>query len=172
MNEGDPVEAYINAFSPRAMGPAEIQKHCTAVLRRPTVMARLEQIRKALHCGYAIDIEMITQNLIWSLHRAREGNNVAQVRNTAMDLAKLHGLVVDKSEMDNAHAFNMMRDVVIDGSPLDLEIGKAVDVPTKQIEHKAPAHVPHQYQDHTQAAQPVAQAPTKRSKDAFPEGFF
>ncbi len=130
-NGGNFAEAYKAAYSTDNMKLHNIYAKGHETLSVPQVQLYIDQHRAALGRKMNIDREYVTENMVWALHNARNAQNPTAVAKTAMELAKLHGLVIEKHEVDNTHKFQVMESIEVDGEKLVFNVGdgKPRDLP-------------------------------------------
>lgn len=126
-NGEDEILAYENSFSCKGLNYHDKKHRAKKLLERANVQSLIWDLRRAKGAGYAVEREGLTEALIWAINRARQNGDVKEVRGAVMDLAKLHGLVVDKADITNSHNFQVMDQVTIDGSKLIFDIGSPVE---------------------------------------------
>jgi len=127
VNTGSRALAYQKAYNASVTdGRASSAAH--SVLQRPDMTIRIMQIR-AQHAGnYDITRELLTENLLFIMLAAREKGSLEQLRKCTMDIAKLHGMIVEQQDINAKHHFNKMDGVTIDGHALTFDIGNVIEV--------------------------------------------
>lgn len=103
----------------------------TRLSRAVHIVARIMQIRAEGLNGYVVQRQVLLEPLLWALNTARERGNTSEVRKCVMEIGKLFGLVVDKSEADVLHQFQVMKDVTINGDQLVFDVGSGQQVHVK-----------------------------------------
>ena len=85
--------------------PENIWSSASRLANNAKVVARLEELRQNALAKQnernAVTLEKVTEYLLESLQLARNQRSAKDIRCAAMDLGKLHGLVVDRSESKN-----------------------------------------------------------------------
>lgn len=104
--------------------------------RAPHIVARIAQIRAASIAGFQVERGMLLENLLWALNTARERGATDQVRKIIMDIGKLFGLVIERSEAEVMHKFQVMKEVTLDGNALAFDIGdgKTINIKGERVE--------------------------------------
>lgn len=93
-----PFEAYRRAGgAPNGLGAA---KGAVAWLEAPQVRARIDAILEARRAAGAVSLEEITDMLRQVYAGARQDAEYGAAHNAAFSLARLHGLVVDRTQID------------------------------------------------------------------------
>ena len=110
--------------------PALARRLANRILCQPHVMKFVYEVQRLNSLSVHIDRAFITNELLQCLYTAKLQNKLPQMRQILQDLAKLHGLVVDKAEIDATHQFQVMKTVTLDGVPLEFNIGSG-----KPVEH-------------------------------------
>lgn len=132
---GHTIEAAYRA----AYGVADNVQAAPAALRlsrAPHIVARIAQIRAASIAGFQVERGMLLENLLWALNTARERGATDQVRKIIMDIGKLFGLVIERSEAEVMHKFQVMKEVTLDGNALAFDIGdgKTINIKGERVE--------------------------------------
>lgn len=98
---GNASEAYRRAYDAENMQEQTIWRKAVEVLQNGKVAARLEQLQQAARERHEITIDTITKMLKEDRELAREQGQPSAAVSAVMGLAKIHGLVVDKSSTEN-----------------------------------------------------------------------
>lgn len=126
-NGGDYIEAYREAYSGKGLNDADLKFRAKKLLEQAKVQSFVWELNSAIGAGLSINRESMTEALAWGIMEARRNKDVNTLRQAVMDLAKLHGLIVDKADIQNNHNFNVMEQVTLDGDKLTFNIGQPVE---------------------------------------------
>lgn len=135
LNGENAAAAYRAAYGQKVSSAVAAQAS-RELLKMPKVQFAIAIVRAHHGSKYDISREFLTESLIWALNEAREKAKVDEVRKIAMDLGKLHGLVIDKAQMTNTHEFKVMDNITIDGDELIFNVGEEAVTTRMQLEHK------------------------------------
>ncbi len=133
------ADGFQQSYAFKELHPTMSMENChsgaSVLMRRPHVIARVAQLRAEAVEGFDVSRNFLLENLMWGLNVARERESTDQVRKYVMDIGKLFGLVIEKSEADVLHKFQVMKDVTVNGNTLDFNIGdgKVIDVKGEKI---------------------------------------
>ena len=99
---GNATEAYRQSYdvSPEAK-PEGVWVDACKLLGSPKVALRIEQLQQAARERHDITIDTITKMLKEDRELAREQGQTSAAVSAVMGLAKIHGLVIDKSSNEN-----------------------------------------------------------------------
>lgn len=122
-NGGNFAEAYVEAYKTDHLQEHQIYAKGHEVLRIPQVDLYIMQHRAALGSKTTVDLNLLTESMLWAMNNARNTGALSVVSKTAMELAKLHGLIIEKHEVDNTHKFQIMEAIEVGGEKLDFNIG-------------------------------------------------
>lgn len=122
--------AYRKSYDAKGMSQASVHHEASILLAKPKITQRINDLRVAHGKKYRIDREYLTHELLKALEIAKSKNNPSNIRQTVMDIAKLHGLVIEKQDVNTNHNFQVMKGVTIDGKALDFDVGNG-----KQIDY-------------------------------------
>ena len=107
---GNASEAYRSAYNAENMKAATVNRKATELMGNGMITARIEELRAAIQERHDVTIDSVTEGLLDCITKAKGekelsvgGLNV--MRQAYMDLAKLHGLIIDKSENKNTEVF-------------------------------------------------------------------
>lgn len=103
------------------------------ILVRPSVALYISEKRKELAQKYSIERDTITEELLYNINYCRINNLVDNHRRAVMDLARLHGLIIDRHDVTQNHSIQVMNNVVIDGKDLNFNIGDGSATETTEI---------------------------------------
>jgi len=98
---GNASEAYRRAYDADDMQEQTIWRKAVEVLQNGKVAARLEILQAEARKRHAVTIDTITKMLKEDRDLAREQGQPSAAVSAVMGLAKIHGLVVDKSNNEN-----------------------------------------------------------------------
>ncbi|MEE9356583.1 MAG: hypothetical protein V3U75_13415 [Methylococcaceae bacterium] len=128
------------------LAPSLARKAATAIICRPYIGRVVAKIQKENTVFADIDRSFITKELLECLHTAKVNGKVPVIRAVLNDLAKLHGLIIDKAEIDTSHKFQIMDAVTIDGTAMSFDIGNGKVVTNeavqRSIKNNAPPTIP------------------------------
>jgi len=86
------------------------------------VQDKIEDITQQHQDKYLIDREFLTLELLNINEEAKLKGKLEIRRKTIMDIGKVHGLIVDQSNV-TSHQYQIMKDVTLDGKTLEFNIG-------------------------------------------------
>lgn len=98
------AEAY------RQAGYANDRRHASRLATNGDVRRRRMELFEEKLEGLRIDREAMTNCYVAIMHEAREANNFAVAKGAADSLARLHGLMNEKKEVDRVNEFSSMTD--------------------------------------------------------------
>ena len=98
------AEAY------RQAGYANDRRHASRLATNGDVRRRRMELFEEKLEGLRIDREAMTNCYVAIMHEAREANNFAVAKGAADSLARLHGLMNEKKEVDRLNEFSSMTD--------------------------------------------------------------
>ncbi len=101
---GNATEAYRRSYDAGGMAEATINVKACELLKNGKIAGRLQKLRDAVARRQEITLESITEMLIEDRDLARTSGQSSAAIQAALGLAKLHGLVIDKSENKNQNA--------------------------------------------------------------------
>jgi len=133
------ADGFQQSYAYKELHPKMDMDNCysaaSVLMRRPHIIARVAQLRAEAIDGFDVSRNFLLESLLWALNTARERGSTDQVRKIIMDIGKLFGLVIEKSEADVLHRFQVMKDVTLNGNTLDFNIGdgKVIDVKGEKI---------------------------------------
>lgn len=120
LETGNASEAYRRAYdvSPESK-PNTVEKRACELLKNGKVAGRLAVLQERARKRHDITIDTITEMLKADRELARENNQSSAAVNAVMGMAKLHGLLVDKSEQSGPNGgalqvHNRVEYVVVD----------------------------------------------------------
>jgi len=102
---GNASEAYRRAYQAEAMSPEAVRVEACRLLQRPKVALTVERLQAEHQARHEITVDTLTEMLKDDRVLARDEKDPAAAINAVMAIAKLHGLVIDKKNVnsDNRH---------------------------------------------------------------------
>lgn len=98
---GNASEAYRRAYDAANMKDEAVHVAACKLLKNPKVALRLEQHHKRQQARHDITIESLTRELDEDREGARASGQYSAAISAVMGKAKLHGLIVDKKQVDS-----------------------------------------------------------------------
>ena len=95
---GNASEAYRRAYNATNMKPATIHREAKVLTDNPKVRARLAEIQGAHQVRHNVTVDSITAELEEARRLAIANGQTSAAVQASMGKAKLHGLLVDRSE--------------------------------------------------------------------------
>ena len=99
---GNASEAYRRAYDAKNMKPEVIAVKASELLKNGKVAVKVGQLRAQLAERHGITVDTITEMLKKDRNLAHEIQQPGAAVSASMGLAKLHGLIVDKSKVEFA----------------------------------------------------------------------
>lgn len=102
LTTGNASEAYRLAYDAEGMKGATINRSAKELLENPKITARLSTLRERAVERTMVTVDMLTANLLRIATKGEElaeASGLSVARASMMDVAKLHGLLVDKAEL-------------------------------------------------------------------------
>lgn len=99
MECGNASEAYRCAYDARNMKNETIHVKACELLSRDKIKVRVEELKAENQKRHNVTIDYLTDEIKEAIQMAKEGKDASNLRGGAMDLAKLHGLLVDKKDV-------------------------------------------------------------------------
>lgn len=96
---GNASEAYRRAYNYGTMPPESIHVKACEVMKNVNVALRINQLKQELRERYNVTIDSITIELEEARQLALKTDNPTPAVSASMGKAKLHGLLIDKSEL-------------------------------------------------------------------------
>ena len=142
---GNARMAYESAYSAENMKIGSIYNESGKLIKNPLITVRLEAIRAENGLNITINREFITTSLLTIMHKAVHSDKPELARKTANDIARLHGLIIEKQDVNMNNNFTVMKDVTLEGDKLIFDVGsrlagsgqKVIDVSSESINHGA-----------------------------------
>ena len=97
---GNASEAYRRAYDAGAMKEETIWRKAKECLDNGKVTARVEQLQAKHAKRHEITVDSITEMLKEDRDLARKNDQASAAVSASMGLAKLHGLIIDRSKID------------------------------------------------------------------------
>lgn len=101
METSNATEAYRRCYDAKNMGEATINVKACELLKNGKVAVRLQILQAKARAAHEITIERLTDMLLDDRAQAKDLAQTATAVAAVMGLAKLHGLIVDKSQSVN-----------------------------------------------------------------------
>lgn len=126
---GNASEAYRASYSAGNMADGSVRSEASKLLSNPNITQRLDEIYADMQEEHGVTRETITRMLLEDRTLAREQEQAAAAATATMGLAKLHGLIINKSEdVSNKRAIG----------ELDAAIGRLVDAARERGASESP----------------------------------
>jgi len=110
LETGNASEAYRRAYITGKMKPSTIWRNAHALLGNNKVATRLAELQSAAQKRHDVTLDSITAFLFEDRELARERGQSGAAVAATMGLAKLHGLIIDRSERGKPGEFADMSD--------------------------------------------------------------
>lgn len=94
---GNASEAYRRNYNCGNMKPETINRAAKQLMDNPKITTRVKELMDANRKRHEITIDTLTEEIITDRNKAREMEKPEVSLKANMDLAKLHGLLIDKS---------------------------------------------------------------------------
>lgn len=111
---GNASEAYRHAYNAENCKPETVWRKAVEVLANGKVAARVMELQAEARERSQVTIESITKELDEDRQLARDNDQAAAAVSAVMNKAKLHGLVVNKTEVTRKRALEDLDDGEID----------------------------------------------------------
>ena len=99
---GNASEAYRRAYDAARMKPEAIHVNASKLLADTKVALRVDALQAKHAKRHDITVDRITEMLLDDRTLARSNDQPAAAVSAAMGIAKLHGLIIDKSKVELA----------------------------------------------------------------------
>ena len=99
---GNASEAYRRAYDAARMKPEAIHVNASKLLADTKVALRVDALQEKHAKRHDITVDRITEMLLEDRTLARSKDEPAAAVTAAMGIAKLHGLIIDKSKVELA----------------------------------------------------------------------
>lgn len=96
---GNASEAYRQSYDAEKSKPETINRKAKELLDNGKIAARVKELQNELKEKHDITLDFITNGLKKAIDMAELKQDVTNLRGGHMDLAKLHGLIIDKKEL-------------------------------------------------------------------------
>lgn len=93
-------------------------------LKRQDVNDYIIQLRVLGQIKHGISREFLTEEYLLNLGHCKFERKRAETNKTVENLGKLHGLIIDKQDVNTNHNFQVMKDVTLDGEALTFDVGQ------------------------------------------------
>lgn len=133
---GNACEAYRRAYDCKGMKQTSIEVNACKLLASAKVAQRVDDLRAEHAERHAITVDSLTAMLLKDREGARDAKQFSAAITAVMGLAKLHGVVIDKSEVTGKNG----GPIQIEGKPLsDLDFARRVAFILRRGEKEAEA---------------------------------
>lgn len=116
---GNASEAYRKAYDAEGMKGATINRNAKALLENNKIATRLSTLRERAVERTMVTVDMLTANLLRIAGKGEqlaEASGLSVARASMMDVAKLHGLLIDKQQAEHSGTVvTEIRRTVVDG---------------------------------------------------------
>ena len=102
---GNASEAYRRAYSAENMKPATINRSAKALLDNHKITARIKALQERAKRRHDITIETLTEMYREAFEMGKDIEQPAAMNGSATGLAKLHGLITDKTQAEISVSF-------------------------------------------------------------------
>ena len=107
---GNASEAYRHAYDAENMKMETINRNAKALLDDSKIATRVEELRKQHSKRHEVTVDSITEELNEAKELAKDEKQLATLVNAIMGKAKLHGLLVDKKNIDMSVSYTQYLD--------------------------------------------------------------
>jgi len=97
---GNASEAYRRAYNTEKMKPETINRNAKALLDNNKIATRIKNQQAAHQERHNVTVDSLTRQLIEDRELARTNKQASAAIQATMGMAKLHGLLIDRSEMN------------------------------------------------------------------------
>ena len=97
---GNASEAYRYAYNTENMKTKSVWEKASELLNSIKVASRVEELKEEYRKKNGITVEYITDELKKVITKANDKDDLTNHRQCAMDIAKLHGLIIEKRQID------------------------------------------------------------------------
>lgn len=109
---GDKSEAYRFAYNTENMKPETINRAAFELFENPKIAARVEELKEKYRKDNEITMEYITRGLKDAIDLATTKEDATNLRGGYVDIAKLHGLYVEKKHVTGDIQMNKKRGAI------------------------------------------------------------
>lgn len=128
------ADAYRKAYDIGKCKEETIYTNACKLMKNTKIAQRIQEIQNNQAKKYQITRDMITEDLLMvaqqaKLLRDKDTGEIAKptlLMQNAMNMAKLHGLIVDPSESVGALTFNKMDNITINNAAVVFDVGQEV----------------------------------------------
>jgi phage terminase small subunit len=106
---GNASEAYRRVYSAGRMTQRAVEVEASRLLANPKVTLRVSNLKSEHATRHNVTVDSVTEMLKADRELARELNQPAAAVSAIMGLAKLHGLIIDKSKVDVSNHEDALR---------------------------------------------------------------
>lgn len=114
-------QAYAKAYDRTADNTTEV--NASRLLRNAKVIARVKELQTRQQKANDITLARVTEMLVKTHQDAEQEGDITNARACAMDLAKLHGLVVDRSKVESENVNFVVSDSAMNDDEWEAEYG-------------------------------------------------
>lgn len=102
---GNASEAYRRAYSAAKMKPETINRKAKVEIDKGKIRARVSELHSRARLKHDITIETLTEMYEQAFNMGKEIEQPAAMNGSATGLAKLHGLITDKTQAEVSVSF-------------------------------------------------------------------
>lgn len=106
IESGNASEAYRRAYNAKNMKNETIHRAAFELLENPKVATILEELKAEMRCRHDVTVESLCQELEADRQLARQNGQAGAAMTATMDIAKLHGLLIEKRQLQNIDSDN------------------------------------------------------------------
>jgi hypothetical protein len=109
VQNGSMVDTYKEVYAPKNMSDKSARTESARIRNHPKVAKRIAELQEENRKKNEITIEYITNGLKKAIALATSKEDASNLRQAYMDLAKLHGLLIEKRVVDTTIKINKPR---------------------------------------------------------------
>lgn len=102
-------EAYRYAYNAKNCKPETIWKRAYELMDLDWIKERIQELQAEHRAKHDVTVESVTKMIKEAYELAKDKKDVTNIRGSGMDLAKLHGLIVDKKVIQGEIDINKKR---------------------------------------------------------------
>lgn len=118
---GNAAEAYRVAYDAKNMKPVTIRRKAAELLDNGKVAACVRALREALQARHMVTLDSITEELEASRKLATADRQHSAAITASLGKAKLHGLIVDKSDVTVRKPISELTEAELDAELREVE---------------------------------------------------
>lgn len=107
-------DAYRIAYDAENMTDKSIHENASKLANDAKVAPRIEEIQEEIRISEGISLEYITKSILDDITALKNDGNSNHSAQRLMDLAKLHGLVVEKKEVSGGFDIKHLEVLVVE----------------------------------------------------------